>query len=1032
MTEGAESAGGQEQEFFTLDWIANAGNREEAWVAITGYSGFPWPEDISVADKVKALREATRNSGVSETAEQAVVAVAAGRRDDEAIWAVWEVINTTFTYFGINSEPEEETITPPPPPVEVPAVLQGVGESPRRSLQVVPAPTVTVLPPIDKTAAPADILLAVRSRETDKDRVEKESRLAFVRESAAAAKQHRTGLTAQAQGLRPHQPEVVLKQDDFLADSTADSALNAAATNEGKTVYAAKAFVDGGAGQTPPGSDTPIRGMFITPSRIGIRQASDSEGLDKGLPKFAPELKVSRYYAEEKDLTGDVVVITDVSLLALAKEDPERFAQLDRETTILAIDEGHEVLGPLSTPFLRRFKDGKKTTVLTATPELGDGRDVLSELELDREIHRRSSLDAVELGIANGVQIFAISSGMELVVESDEPELTERDLVPLIADTMEARRRNETILSVLNTLQKAVRPTVIAAVRGNNQQHARDLADMARELPEYDDHGQPTGRNLRVEPLGSFRTDTQNDRALRAWHAGKVHALISVDFLKYAMDSDRIAGVIDTAQRYSLKDETQIAGRAARLKGPMSVLVNIVDIVRGNRRRIVGFRDVYEITDFSQGMVIGAQPEIAANVQNVPRRRRSPRGQTFGTLRSYQGAPNQPGRINLGDFDPAVQQAAALMTGVLLDELTVGGIRYGEPPDDWQRFTEVDLDMRAQGFSENTIRSTAKKAMAAAGLQAVDGPTGLWVPPNLNEIMAAEPRNFFEGTTHMSLSLLRSVLGCSRSNMETMLADLKITASEGRVEGGKGKPGQTVTMNEVMQLVDYRTKRFPPMREGIDTELKEIAERVVNRTGRTKVTTGEVATGIRLITNLPGGLFYERYGSDGYKRMCVPEPIADAVVAAVAMKAKRITWPDAVDASSLLASLSPETADPAESDPLTFVVARVPTMTHEEATVITRYLKYFGAGMTTAPPELSVFVRRKLLLALERGRDRMDPQEATVLETIFSHDPKTAALSMMANEHLIIANDDPSVPMPRRLANAFGGRAAELIKKLVE
>lgn len=421
-------------------------------------------------------------------------------------------------------------------------------------------------------------------------------------------------------GLLPYQAPAFLDTVNFLKNHTAslgpDSDLTVGGyldcpTSFGKTVLMAKLLQAASiGGLVAPGSSRRRRALVLTPGAKDIKQIIGND--QRGLARHAPNITATGFYEEEKDLSGDIVVMTYYSFQLLL----ERIAKgqiEDPDFDLLLCDEAHHTLGEGVRRALTAYRQGKIALGMTATPEYDEERSV--EQLLETCIHKSELLPLIKIGVLNGVQLIGLATNDRIKSTVKKGDYSETDLRSIRFSD----ERNAAIVATALQLIGEGRRGVINAVVGDDCSHAKYLAAAldGQEVVGLD--GLPF--TVRAEAIGQFTGANERRRILQEYAEGKIHVLTQVRGLDESWDEDEVSFIINAAPTTSRVRAFQRIGRGMRRSGdwPITVIVEFMDRYVGRNRSVTAWH-VFEEDDFSQGKVFTTAEREAALARKADRK----------------------------------------------------------------------------------------------------------------------------------------------------------------------------------------------------------------------------------------------------------------------------------------------------------------------------------------------------------------------------------------------------------------------------
>ncbi len=275
--------------------------------------------------------------------------------------------------------------------------------------------------------------------------------------------------------------------------------------------------------------------LVFSPTTTILRQNMQTMKLQ------APDLKVTAYYQNDKDLSGDVVFTTYASAITLI----ENGLILSDQFRYLIFDEAHRCLSELRQGILEKMHG---TCIgFTATDVFSDIKQVKHIFH--NQIYRMKLTEATELGLITPIRVMVVDTDIQINNIRLSHSLSLKD------DEAEKRfhiaKRNTMILNFYrDTLLPAQVPSVFFCV---SVQHSEDLAALFREqgIKAHAVHGSLSGR--RKEDL------------LDSFQHGAYDVLMTCDLLIEGWDCPRLVVAVNVRPTYSIVVAQQRALRISRL-----------------------------------------------------------------------------------------------------------------------------------------------------------------------------------------------------------------------------------------------------------------------------------------------------------------------------------------------------------------------------------------------------------------------------------------------------------------------------------
>jgi RNA polymerase sigma factor (sigma-70 family) len=298
-----------------------------------------------------------------------------------------------------------------------------------------------------------------------------------------------------------------------------------------------------------------------------------------------PEIKITVYNSEERDLSGDVVYMTYHSLVSLLKQEAiaRDFAK------VIIFDEGHKSLSE------KRSQIPDKLDALciafTATDKYSEQRNV--EKIFKTEIYRMSLKEAIELGILIPLRGFVIETNIDL----RGVKLTSRNqLDEQVAERhLNVLARNKIARDFYLEKFKGV-PAVAFCV---SVSHAIFLAQYFNEA------------GIRSAAVHGGTTKDERNEIYKKFHAGELDILCSRDVLTEGWNSQRVVICFNLRPTYSWVLAEQRASRVTRpFEGKtFGIVVEFQDIY-GKKDQPILIYHLFGKRTFTQGGYVYASPHL--------------------------------------------------------------------------------------------------------------------------------------------------------------------------------------------------------------------------------------------------------------------------------------------------------------------------------------------------------------------------------------------------------------------------------------
>lgn len=390
--------------------------------------------------------------------------------------------------------------------------------------------------------------------------------------------------------LREHQQDVFHKIAEFLNKGHKAGYLDLP-TGFGKTVLFVELVKALSKGDKQ--NKKPLKTLVLVPTQDLVTQtigrAVKKENL-KGFAKFAPDINVTAYYQNEKDLTGDVVVSTYQSFITLQKTNPKFTEQFD----LVIFDEAHKALGEVTKEQIKAIAPHSLRIGCTATSEYNSGRsveDVLPEL-----IHEIQPKEAIELGILANPRGFLYRTGIK--IEGDSNDLADYS-ADVLKELNSAARNKITVDFVKTFVSKGIRG-LVPCFPGDKGQHSVDMADLIANEKIIDVKTKKE-RNIITRSITQDTGKGVREKIYEAFQNGEIDCITYIDILTTGVDLPNAKFLVRCRPRKSKIQSVQEIGRLLRpYEGEDPYIVEIEDDFPLGEKPYTIF-DMFEVTSITQG-----------------------------------------------------------------------------------------------------------------------------------------------------------------------------------------------------------------------------------------------------------------------------------------------------------------------------------------------------------------------------------------------------------------------------------------------
>jgi superfamily II DNA or RNA helicase len=336
----------------------------------------------------------------------------------------------------------------------------------------------------------------------------------------------------------------------------------------------------------------PIKSLVLVPKKEILKQTVGKNG-KRGFAEFAPDLDVTTYFGDNKDFSGEVVVMTYQSFNnALAK------GIIDQDfCDVLICDEAHRALGPVTKKNIEEFRKDKVAVATTATSEFSENKKV--EHLFPEKIHNLPLREAINRGILAPVQCWVYKTDVKVDQNLSHPDYTPGELKFLA----QIEGRNQKAVEFAKAFIEQGLQGVISCLPGEEVLHPKIVAEMLRDTFVTDPH---TGeqRLIRAQALSGKMPLLEREKYYEAYEAGKIDVLTFVDTIGEGWDSKVAKFLINLRPTCSPVLGIQRVGRILR-HGAVAHVVDFID--RSQKAQFVALHALGEYR-YVLGKVYGGKP----------------------------------------------------------------------------------------------------------------------------------------------------------------------------------------------------------------------------------------------------------------------------------------------------------------------------------------------------------------------------------------------------------------------------------------
>ncbi len=443
---------------------------------------------------------------------------------------------------------------------------------------------------------PSERFPTSKSTERPKDQVSKAEQVSVPNFSASLKAYIDSYEKGKPEGfLREHQQDVFHDIAAFLKKNHKAGYLDLP-TGFGKTVVfveLVKAFSRDVEGKKPN-----LKTLVLVPTQDLIIQTigkSEDPKKREGFAKFAPDIKVTPYYAEEKDLSGDVVVSTYDSFIRLQKEDP-KFSETFH---LVILDEAHKALGVATKEQIQAITPKALKIGCTATSEYDDKRKV-SDI-LPERIHKMEVKEAVELGILANPRGFLYRT--QIKIEGKVGKYDRGDYPPAVFRKLNNEARNKVTTDFAKIFVEKGLSGLIPCLPGEKGEHAREMAERISKETILDQKTKKR-RNIIAGCITEETPRDERDKIYDLFKKGEIDCLTYIDIMTTGKDLPNAKFLIRNRPRKSKVTSVQETGRVLRpYESTDPFIVEIADEFPLGAEPYTVF-DQFEVSTINQGQTM--------------------------------------------------------------------------------------------------------------------------------------------------------------------------------------------------------------------------------------------------------------------------------------------------------------------------------------------------------------------------------------------------------------------------------------------
>ncbi|MEK7460925.1 MAG: DEAD/DEAH box helicase [Patescibacteria group bacterium] len=390
--------------------------------------------------------------------------------------------------------------------------------------------------------------------------------------------------------LREHQQDVFHAFFRFLNSDNGRKGYIDMPTGTGKTAVFVE-LVEALAGHPEIGEKAATKTLVLVPTVDLIHQTlgepMDEEDEPRGFRKFAPNLRVTTYFGDNKDLTGGVVLMTYNSLINLINERKITENMFD----LIVMDEAHNSLGDTTRQTVDALMSICSDGLLigfTATTEYSPDEERQVWSVFGPEIHRLGLREAIQRGILSPVDWDYFQTDPDMLKDFHGRLLSGSDYSPALLKRLNNEARNQKAVEYVERALRSGLQTLVSCLPVNGQIGERHIETMAElinaaniQMPKLNP---ATGQPLPSEfvtavarVIDGRMSGEERLQILADYRAGRIHVLTFVDILKEGVDLPDAKALINLRPTRSPVLAKQRLGRILRNNGQRAWVVEFRD-----------------------------------------------------------------------------------------------------------------------------------------------------------------------------------------------------------------------------------------------------------------------------------------------------------------------------------------------------------------------------------------------------------------------------------------------------------------------
>lgn len=351
-----------------------------------------------------------------------------------------------------------------------------------------------------------------------------------------------------------------------------------------------------GWGKLPTGYGKSIVGAALSvatgmPSVILVPRLTLVKDAKEAVAKIAPDRTVSVFSGEEKDLSGDIVVVLYQSLASFNRE----AKRAGLEFPVATFDEAHLALTQLKQKLIKEIPGLIYTFAETATPYYTEGKHV--GLYFGDQIYEMTLPEGIELGILSTIREVYLNADIDL------------------SNIQISSQGNYNKIQLARAMERAPLADIFCQIATSEAFRGKAGVGFVPSIVQSEEIARAL-RSHGVRALavhGNLRRNFAEKRQ-ELFESGRVDFLVSPQLLSIGWDSRRVEYALDVDPTRARVDKEQRIGRLARRSAHAPVKYYVELLPRDSRKPVV-----------TASMILGNTPMLAAPGTTNEQREKSDR-----------------------------------------------------------------------------------------------------------------------------------------------------------------------------------------------------------------------------------------------------------------------------------------------------------------------------------------------------------------------------------------------------------------------